>query len=125
MLGMRASESRAKERSDVQGVQLGGVDFSNLFVIIREGAKPGPCAALAEAKAAGAVTINYGVLLSNVVTFLIVAIASFFIVRGINALRREQPPAPPPPDTKECRFCASTIACRVTRCAYCTSRLST
>jgi large conductance mechanosensitive channel len=103
------------------GLVLGGVDFGNLFVVIKEGAKPGPYAALVDAKAAGAVTINYGVLFNNVVAFLIVALAVFFLVRAINALKRAEPPAPP--DTKACPFCASTIALKATRCPHCTSQL--
>ena len=106
------------------GMLLGGVDFANLLLVIKEGAKPGPYAALADAKAAGAVTINYGVLLNNVVAFLIVALAVFFLVRGINALRRKQPAAAPAPDTKACPFCASTIALKATRCPHCTSQLA-
>ena len=68
-------------------------------------------------------TINYGVLLNNIAAFLIVALAVFFLVRGINALRREQPAAAPAPDTKACPFCASTIALKATRCPHCTSQL--
>ena len=106
------------------GLLLGGVDFSNLFVVLRGGAKAGPYLALADAKAAGAVTINYGVLLNNIVAFLIVTIALFFLVRSINALKREQPAAPPAPNTKDCPFCASTIALKATRCPHCTSQLA-
>lgn len=105
------------------GMLLGGVDFANLFMVIKEGAKPGPYAALADARAAGAVTINYGVLLNNIVAFLIVALAVFFLVRGINTLRRKQPAAAPAPDTKACPFCASAIALKATRCPHCTSQL--
>jgi large conductance mechanosensitive channel len=103
------------------GLLLGGVDFGNLFLVIKEGAKAGPYAALADAKAAAAVTINYGVLLNNVVAFLIVALAVFFLVRAINAMKRAEPAAAP--DTKACPFCASTIALKATRCAHCTSQL--
>ena len=106
------------------GLLLGGVDFSNLFFVLRTGVKAGPYAALADAKAAGAVTINYGVLLNNIVAFLIVTIALFFLVRSINALKREQPAAPPAPNTKDCPFCASTIALKATRCPHCTSQLA-
>ena len=106
------------------GMLVGGVDFANFFMVMKEGAKPGPYAALADAKAAGAVTINYGVLLNNIVAFLIVALAVFFLVRAINALRREQPAAAPVPDTKPCPFCASTIALKATRCPHCTSQLA-
>jgi large conductance mechanosensitive channel len=106
------------------GLLLGGVDFSNLFFVLRAGAKAGPYVALADAKAAGAVTINYGLLLNNVVAFLIVTIALFFLVRTINALKREQPAAAPAPNTKDCPFCASPIALKATRCPHCTSQLA-
>jgi large conductance mechanosensitive channel len=106
------------------GLALGGVDFTNLFMVIRAGAQPGPYAALADAKAAGAVTINYGVFLNNVVAFLIVALAVFILVRGINALKREQPAAPPPANSKECPFCISAIPLKATRCPQCTSALA-
>ena len=77
------------------GLLLGGTDFSNLFVVLREGAAPGPYMSLEMAKAAGAVTLNYGVFISTIVTFLIVAFAIFLMVRTINRLRREQPAAAP------------------------------
>ncbi|WP_133491099.1 MULTISPECIES: large conductance mechanosensitive channel protein MscL [Alcanivorax] len=83
------------------GLLLGGVDFANLFVVLR-GA--GEFATLAEAQAAGAVTINYGVFLNNVISFLIVAWAVFFLVRAINRLKREEEKAEqaaPPPTTPE------------------------
>ena len=104
------------------GMLLGGVDFANLFLVIKQGAQPGPYAALADAKAAGAVTINYGVLFNNVVAFLIVALAVFFLVRAINTLKRAEPAAVP--DTKACPFCASTIALKATRCPHCTSQFT-
>ena len=105
------------------GLLLGGVDFSNLFLVLRAGAKVGPYVALADAKAAGAVTVNYGLLLNSIVAFLIVTLALFFLVRSINTLKREQPAAPPAPNTKDCPFCASTIALKATRCPHCTSQL--
>ena len=77
------------------GLLLGGTDFSNLFVVLREGAAPGPYMSLEMAKAAGAVTLNYGVFISTIVTFLIVAFAIFLMVRTINRLRREEVVAAP------------------------------
>jgi large conductance mechanosensitive channel len=77
------------------GLILGGVDFSNLFVVLKEGAKAaGPYASLAEAKAAGAVTVNIGVFINAVINFLIVTFAVFLVVKGVNAARRQTPPAP-------------------------------
>lgn len=80
------------------GLLLGGVDFGNLFVVLRG---TGDFGTLAEAQAAGAVTINYGVFFNNVISFLIVAWAVFFLVRAINRLKREEEKteeaaAPPP-----------------------------
>ena len=72
------------------GLLLSGRDFSNQFVVLREGAAPGPYMSLAMAKAAGAVTLNYGTFLNTIVTFLIVAFAVFLLVRTINRLRREE-----------------------------------
>ena len=86
------------------GLILGGVDFSNLFVVLKEGAKAaGPYASLAEAKAAGAVTVNIGVFINAVINFLIVAFAVFLVVKGVNAARRQTPPpveAAPTPQEK-------------------------
>ena len=106
------------------GLLLGGVDFSNLFLVLKDGAAAGPYASLAEAQAAGAVSINYGVFLNSVVSFLIVAFAVFLLIRALNRLkRREETPAEP--TTKECGFCRSTIPVGATRCPHCTSQLPT
>jgi len=82
------------------GLALGGVDFANMFVVLRDGAKAAPpYASLADAKAAGAVTLNYGVFLNAIVSFLIVAFAVFMVVKGANSLKKqaEAPAAPPAP----------------------------
>jgi len=80
------------------GMLLGGVDFSNLFVVLKEGVKaPGPYATLADAKAASAVTLNIGVFINAILNFTIVAFAVFMAVRAINAARREAPPVPAAP----------------------------
>lgn len=105
------------------GLLLGGVDFSNLFVTLKEGATPGPYAVLAEAQAAGAVSINYGVFFNSLVSFVIVAFAVFLVIRGINSMRRKEATAEAPATTKECRFCASTIPVKAMRCPNCTSQL--
>jgi large conductance mechanosensitive channel len=77
------------------GLLLGGVDFSNLFIVLKEGTKaPGPYASLAEAKAAGAVSINIGVFINALINFTIVAFAVFLVVKGVNAARRATPPEP-------------------------------
>ncbi len=83
------------------GLILGGVDFTNLFVVLREGTKPGPYLALTDAKAAGAVTLNYGAFVNTIVSFVIVAFAIFMMVKGMNSLKRAEPTAPPAPPTKD------------------------
>jgi large conductance mechanosensitive channel len=106
------------------GLLLGGVDFSNIFVLLREGSKAAaPYAGLVDAKTAGAVTINFGLFFNAVISFLIVAFAIFLLVRGMNAMRREQDASPAEPTTKECPFCLSTIAIKASRCPQCTSEI--
>ena len=106
------------------GLALGGVDFSNLFLVLRAGTPQVPYATLEAAREAGAVTIAYGVFVNVVVSFLIVALAVFFLVKGINSLKRkEAAPAPEPPGTKDCPFCATAIPIKATRCPHCTSEL--
>lgn len=103
------------------GLLLGGVDFSNFFVVLKEGGTPGPYAGVVDAKAAGAVSLNYGLFLNSVVSFLIVAFAVFLLIRSVNSMQRPAPAAAP--TTKECQFCLSTIAIKATRCPQCTSQL--
>jgi large conductance mechanosensitive channel len=86
------------------GLLLGGVDFSNMFLVLKEGATAGPYVALADAKEAGAVTLNYGVFLNAIVSFLIIGFSVFFVVRGFNKLKKkeeEAPKAPPEPSKEE------------------------
>lgn len=104
------------------GLAVGKVDFSNRYVLLRDGANaPGPYASLAEAKEAGAVTLNYGMFLNSIIGFLIIAAAIFAIVKVANRVSRV--PAPPPPNTKECPFCRNAIPLAATRCGHCTSQL--
>jgi large conductance mechanosensitive channel len=105
------------------GLLLGGVDFSNLFFVLQDGATPGPYAALADAQAAGAVTIAYGAFFNTVVSFLIVAFSVFLLIRAINRLQApaEEPEAEP--TTRDCPFCLSTIPIKATRCGHCTSQV--
>jgi len=103
------------------GMVLGKVDFTNLYILLGAGEKsPPPYASLAQAKAAGAVTIGYGAFINNVISFLIVAFVVFLLVKGINRLKRQQAAAP---TTKECPQCCSAIPLKATRCAFCTSEL--
>lgn len=104
------------------GLALGNVDFANLFVVLKEGSKAAaPYASLADAKAAGAVTINYGLFINNIVTFIIVAFAIFLVVRVANRLR--PPEAAAAPNTKDCPYCRMAIPAGATRCPHCTSEL--
>jgi large conductance mechanosensitive channel len=80
------------------GLILGGVDFSNLFVVLKEGAQTAaPYATLADAQAAGAVTLNWGVFLNTVVNFVVVAFAIFMVVKALNTAKRQEAAAPPAP----------------------------
>lgn len=106
------------------GLLLGNVDFTNLFVVIKEGAVPGPFPGLKEAQAAGAVTINYGRFINTIITFLIVAFAVFMLVRGMNRMKRQEAVPKAAPTTKDCPYCFSTIAIKATRCPNCTSSLN-
>lgn len=102
------------------GLLLGNVDFSNLFINL----SGKPLATLAEAKAAGAPIIKYGVFINTVLDFLIVAFVIFVAVRQVNKLKRlEESASPPEPTTKECPHCASTISLKAKRCPQCTSDL--
>ena len=102
------------------GLLLGNMDFSNLFMVLKEGKIAGPYATVAAAKGAGAVTLNYGLFVNTVVNFLIVAFAIFFLIRGMNSMKRKEEA---PPATKECPHCLSTIPIKATRCGHCTSEL--
>lgn len=99
------------------GLILGKVDFSSLFINLSGQSYD----TLAAAKAAGAATINYGMFINNVISFLIVAFAVFLLIRQVNRLRKSAPAAAP--TTKECAFCLSVIPIRATRCPQCTSTL--
>ena len=104
------------------GLLLGNVDFANLFAVLREGKVAGPYGSLATAKAAGAVTINYGVFINTIISFLVIAFSVFMLVRTINRLKKQQEAAPAPA-TKECPFCLSVIPIKAVRCGHCTSEI--
>lgn len=105
------------------GLLLGNVDFANLFAVLKEGKVAGPYGSLAAAKAAGAVTINYGLFINTIISFLVVAFSVFLLVRSINNLKRQQEAATGAPATKECPFCLSAIPVKAVRCGHCTSEL--
>jgi large conductance mechanosensitive channel len=104
------------------GVLVGGVDFQNLFVVLRAGTGPGPYATLEAAREAGAVTLNLGLFVNALISFTLVAFAVFLLVRAVNRLRAKETP-PPPPSTRKCPFCISDIPLAATRCSQCTSEV--
>ena len=106
------------------GLLMGGVDFANLFAVVKEGAPAGPYAALADAQAAGAVTVNYGLFINTVISFLIIAIAVFMVIKALNSMKREEEAPAAEPTTKNCEFCISEIPIKATRCPSCTSQLT-
>jgi large conductance mechanosensitive channel len=105
------------------GLLLGNVDFSNLFLIIKEGKVAGPYSSLAAAKASGAVSVNIGIFINTIISFLIVAFSVFLVIKNVNRMKKEPPL--PDPATKDCPFCYSAIPIKATRCPDCTSELKT
>ncbi|MBP3513950.1 MAG: large conductance mechanosensitive channel protein MscL [Elusimicrobiaceae bacterium] len=106
------------------GLLMGKVDFSNWFIVLKQGAQEGPYASLAAAQAAGATTLNIGTFLNAIISFIIVALCIFLLIKVINkvnAPKKEEAPAVP--TTKKCPFCCSEIALEATRCPHCTSEL--
>ena len=101
------------------GKALGGVDFSNLFLVLGDGTYP----SLKAAKEAGAATINYGVFINVVINFLIVALVLFMVVKAMNRMKREAPAPAPAPTERECPQCATSIPIKARRCPHCTSTL--
>jgi large conductance mechanosensitive channel len=105
------------------GLLLGNVDFSNLFLVMKEGAAAaGPYVSVEAAKKAGAVTLNYGLFINAVISFMIVAFAVFMLIRTMNRLRTAEE-SPAEPATKECPRCLSMIPIKATRCPHCTTDL--
>jgi large conductance mechanosensitive channel len=105
------------------GLLLGNVDFSNIFMVLKEGKVAGPYASLAAAKSAGAVSINFGLFVNHIISFLVVAFSVFLLIRTMNRLKRKEAAPPAVPTTKECPYCYSTIPIMATRCPNCTSDL--
>jgi len=101
------------------GLLLGSVPFNDLFLTL----KGDTYKTLAEAKDAGAVTLNYGTFISTLVDFLIIAFVIFLVIRQINKMTAKPAPTPAVPTTKECPFCYSTISIKATRCPQCTSEI--
>jgi large conductance mechanosensitive channel len=105
------------------GLLLGDVDFQDLFMVLRAGDPAPPYVTIADAQAAGAVTLNYGLFVNSLVAFLIVAFAVFMLVRSVNRLRRQEQEAPKSPTDRACPFCATTIPIKASRCPNCTSEI--
>lgn len=106
------------------GLLLGNVDFSDLFVVLKEGTIPGPYASLGAAKAAAAVTWRYGVFVNSLINFLIIALAVFVIIKlGTQAMRKEAARPASSPTAKECPRCTMLVPIRATRCPHCTSEM--
>ena len=101
------------------GKLMGGIDFSNFFLILGSGSYP----TLRAAKDAGAATINYGIFINAVINLVIVAGALFVVVKAVNRMKREAPAPAAAPSTKDCPHCTMTIPLRATRCPHCTSGL--
>jgi large conductance mechanosensitive channel len=109
------------------GLALGKVDFTNLFAVLQEGKTPGPYATLEAAKAAGAVTLRYGLFLNTLVVFLLTAVAIFAIVRMFERMQPKPAPAPEPapePAMRDCPKCLTSIPAQATRCKACTSEVA-
>ena len=107
----------------VLGLFLGDADFTNLFVVLQEGSVAGPYETLVLAQEAGAVTLNYGLFINTIVSFIIVAFAIFLVIRSINRMQREEETPPAEPTTKDCPHCFTEIPIQATRCPHCTSEL--
>lgn len=104
------------------GLLLGNVDFSDLFLVLKSGAEAGPYPTIVAAQAAGAVTLNYGVFINTIISFVIVAYAVFLLVRAINRMHRKEE-APAAPTTRNCPYCLSAVSPKASRCPQCTSEL--
>lgn len=105
------------------GLLMGKVDFSNWFIVLKQGSEAGPYASLSAAQAAGATTLNVGTFLNAIISFIIVALCIFLLIKVINKVNAPKAEAPAAPTTKTCPFCCSEIALEATRCPHCTSEI--
>lgn len=106
------------------GLLLGGVNFANFYILLKAGTPLPPYASLSDAQAAGAVTVNYGLFLNTIISFLVIAAVMFLLIRSFNKLKHQAPAPAAPPTTKDCPYCLSQIPIKATRCAHCTSELT-
>jgi large conductance mechanosensitive channel len=107
------------------GMLLGHVDFTNLYITLQDGDPVGPYTTLMEAQEAGAVTLNYGLFINSLISFLIVAFTVFLLLRAYIRVQTEilEPEPEEPPTSKKCPYCLSEINISATRCPHCTSEL--
>lgn len=103
------------------GLLLGHVDFSNLFIILKGGTTPGPYFTVDQAQKAGAVTLNIGLFLNTVISFIIIAFAVFLLVRIVRIIERKEEIKAA--TVKKCPYCFSSIDIKATRCPHCTSQI--
>lgn len=113
------------------GLLMGDHDVSELYLLLRAGETAAPYASLADAQAAGAVTLNYGLFINSIIAFLLVAAAMFLVIRGMNKVERQLEresgagePTPDEPENKKCPYCLTTVPFKATRCPRCTSQLA-
>jgi large conductance mechanosensitive channel len=102
------------------GLLVGRVDFSKLYILLKQGSTPGPYASLSDAQNAGAVTLRYGAFVNSVITFLLIGLAVFLMIRAISKLMPRKEVAP---EKKDCPYCATSIPVKASRCPNCTSAL--
>jgi large conductance mechanosensitive channel len=102
------------------GLALGGLDFANLFAVIKDGDPVGSYNTMQQAADAGAVTINYGIFVNTIIIFIIVALVLFFIVKAYNKVTKPAEPVV----TKDCPYCFTAIPVAAVRCPNCTSELT-
>lgn len=112
------------------GLLLGKVDFTNLFLVLNDGVTEGPYASLEAAQSAGAITLNIGLFLNTLISFIIVAFAVFILIKSINtfqdkmlAAEKKAADKEEAATTKTCPYCCSDIPLQATRCPHCTSKL--
>ncbi|MDH3215676.1 MAG: large conductance mechanosensitive channel protein MscL [Candidatus Krumholzibacteria bacterium] len=105
------------------GLLLGDVDFSNIFMVLKEGATAAPYASLDAAKEAGAVVMSWGVFINTIINFIIIAFVLFLVIRNMNKMKQKEEAPPAEPTTKECPQCLSAIPIKAVRCAFCTTEI--
>jgi large conductance mechanosensitive channel len=108
----------------VVGFFLGGVDFSDRYIVLKQGTEPvAGNMTVAQAKEKGAVIVSYGQFINNIITFLIVAFVVFLLIKQINRLRRDKKTKPADPTEKTCPYCQTPVPIKATKCKFCTSDL--